>query len=127
MAFHVQSSASSFQHPIKGRGVAKALTRMAQLISAKHVPQKWVGHAGRSMCRHSGGCQVLQGLGIVKKGGSHIFYNHRVGKEASEGYSILCSARSSGGIKASAGPDGEHVCMYMYLCMHAADANGDNP
>jgi hypothetical protein len=121
----VQRPASSIQ--LRAEVLQKALTRVAQLISAKPVPQKWVDHAGRSVCRHSGGCQVLRGLGIVRKGGSHIFYSHHVGKEASEGYSILRSARSSGAIKASTGPDGEQVCMYMYLYMHAADANGDNP
>ena len=89
-----KSSASSVQE--RASTLHQVLLRTAEKIQQKPVPRKWIDHAGRSVCRHSGGCQVLRGLGIISKSGGHgsaPLYEHHVGDQ-SAGYKILRSARS---------------------------------
>lgn len=44
------------------------LVGAAKLIARDPVKKEWVDNAGRKVCRHSGGAQVLVNLGILKKG-----------------------------------------------------------
>lgn len=94
LAHDSSSSASSD----RGRALIlhDVLVRTAEKIQEAPVPEKWVEHAGRSVCRHSGGCQVLRGLGIITKSPaatSAAFYEHLVGKKHG-GYKILRSSKS---------------------------------
>ena len=89
-----KSSASSVQE--RASTLHLVLLWTAEKIQQKPVPRKWIDHAGRSVCRHSGGCQVLRGLGIIKKSGgpgSAALYEHHVGDQSAS-YKILRSARS---------------------------------
>ena len=88
-----KSSASSIEE--RASTLHDVLLRTAEKIQQVPVPKRWVDHAGRTVCRHSGGCQVLRGLGIIMKSskpGSAALYEHHVG-DSSAGYKILRDAR----------------------------------
>ena len=89
-----KSSASSVQE--RASTLHYVLLRTAEKIQQEPIAKRWVDHAGRAVCRHSGGCQVLRGLGIIMKSrgpGAAALYEHHVG-DRSAGYKILRDVRS---------------------------------
>lgn len=94
-AWQACSRASNFQRSSRSGRMWMALVAAVRLIDQDPVDQKWVQHAGRKVCRHSGGAQVMVSLGILRVGGRGLAPVRLCQKQLKPGHHLLLGKRSS--------------------------------
>ena len=94
-AWRACSHTSNFQRSSRAGRMWMALVAAVRLIDEDPVDQKWVQHAGRKVCRHSGGAQVMVSLGILRVGGRGLAPVRLCKQHLKPGHHLLLGKRSS--------------------------------
>lgn len=94
-AWRACSHTSNFQRSSRAGRMWMALVAAVRLIDEDPVDQKWVQHAGRKVCRHSGGAQVMVSLGILRVGGRGLAPVRLCQRHLKPGHHLLLGKRSS--------------------------------
>jgi len=94
-AWRACSHTSNFQRSSRSGRMWMALVAAVRLIDEDPVDQKWVQHAGRKVCRHSGGAQVMVSLGILRVGGRGLAPVRLCKQHLKPGHHLLLGKRSS--------------------------------